>query len=648
MSAHEDSLPASASSGLSPDDASAAPDASAEDEATGGPESLPPRTIRGAVPFPSAAQRTRLQSALQELGYCADAAAALSRAVEDPRQVIDQLRAPVTLGVHGGTLTYIVTRVRNGAVLPIPTNPRVSGRIRYPAGGYGGGGIEPLEVDGDPGGAAALTIRAHAPGALRADMRTVLDEVTSTNDLGPSVQQQGVLLPVTVVPVAFEFRDGSPTKHAACTVDGSSRTTAALRTWGLTPEDVLFDLTTPVALQARTREITALLGTDADELTESNKAALRNQTIPANIVVGWAPEDDSLSFADLIDAYLGLIHVEPPTPWSEAASQDSRADAVLDELERSGRISALDKRYLAGLMAPEEATSNGFDASLDGRAAAIFYTLDRRWNANAVNRGLRRIGMKHVDRTDRLEVATELAMRPYRAYVVEMARRNPRQALPQALLRLRPDNAPWEPSFDTPEELLQKSLEEGATIGPSTRELAVRAAFWLTRFSSLQKSSRTDTRFADELLEDVSATMRGRHQLYQAILDGRTGEIPRQVREDGTLARAVTGETLVADDRWLRTTFPAQLGETDDEPEEEFTPADDLRLRTYAIRDDVATLASKIDALADVKDGDHPLVDIVGIPDDIAADIGEHLSQSRDRVQRLGFIWQMSGGATRA
>ena len=238
-------------------------------------------------------------------------------------------------------------------------------------------------------------------------------------------------------------------------------------------------------------------------------------------------------------------------------------------------------------------------------------------------------------------------MRPYRTAVVEMARRNPRQALPQALLRLRPDNAPWEATLESPESLLERALGEGATSGPCTRELAVRAAFWLTRYSCLQKSSRTDTRFADELLEDVSASDRGKHLLHQAIVDGRQGVIPRQVREDGSLATSVTGDELVVNDRWLRVAFPAQLVPDDGDESDGFTVADDLRLRTYAIRDDVVTLSSKIDALLDVKEDGQALVEVVGIPDDIATDVADHLSRARDRIQKLGFTWQMNGGAPR-
>lgn len=618
---------------------------SSEDETLSDSDVVPPRAIKSATAFATAAAQTKLQIALEEVGYGPEAAASIARAVENPSLMIEQLRAPVTLGVHGGTLTYVVTRVRNGAVLPLPTNPRVSGRIRYPAGGAGSGGIEPLEVSGDPSGAAALITRAQSPNALRIDMRAVLDEVTATNDLSASIRDQGVLLPVTVVPVTFEFGDGSAPRHAACTVDGSSRTSAALKTWRLTPEAVLFELSNSVALQARTKATTELLRKDVQDLSDDDKAALRNMTIPASIIIGWSAEDESLSFSDLIDAYLGLIHVEPPTPWSEAASQDSRADAVLDELERTGRIGSNEKRYLAGLMSPQEAEESGFDPSLDGRAAAIFYALDRRWNANAVNRGLRRIGMKHVDRSDRLEVATELAMRPYRANVVEMARRNPRQALPQALQRLKPDNDSWKPSLDAPEVLLARALEEGASGGPASRELAVRAAFWLTRYSSLQKSSRTDARFADELLRDIAAKPRGKQQFYQAVVDGRGATIPRQVREDGNVATSATGEELSVEDRWLRKTFEPQEAPIEEDADEDFEPNDELRSRYYAIRDDAGTLTTKIEALREVEQDGKPLVEAVGIPQDTVEDISRSLSESRDRIQRLGVIWQMNGGS---
>lgn len=635
------------------DDGASHPEAGHDDDLgmdAGGSEALPERRLRPAIPEAKPATRRRLVEALVASNFTETAAEAVARAVEDPRGLVEQLKAPAELGVHGGTIRYVLTRVRNATVLPIPTNPRVAGEVHYAAGGgTGAGGIEPLSVAGMSGDRAGLVISSASENRLKQDMRTAAQFVRASNPLAQSIASQGVLLPTTLVPVQFSFADGSSARTILCTVDGSSRLTAAMDLWSLTPEEVLFDLADSTALRSRVDAVTDLLEVDVRTLTDVDKSRLRTRVLPAQLIVGWEPEEEGLTFPDILDAYLGLLHVEPPTPWGEAAGQDSRAEAVLDELERSGRLNAEYRRYLAGHLAPSEATAAGFDPSLDGRSAAVFYELDRRRNTNAVNRALRRIGMKNPGRAERLEVATELAMRPYRRQVPDLNRRNPRQALPAAMESLRPDQSDWSPSTAEPGDLLDAAIAElvSGESKAARAELAVRGAFWLTRYSSLQKSSRTDTRLANEVLRELQNKEHGLRCLYQAIVDGRAGMVPRQVREDGSVVTTGTGATLDQTDRWLRETFPkveetggAAGGEEIPGGEEEIAPVDVLRERIYAVRDEASTLARRVAGLSEVEEGGQPLVERVGIPSDIVSEIASDLDQARTSVVILGAVWQ--------
>lgn len=630
-------------------------DGDSGEDATGA-DSLPERRLREAKPAPTPAARRRLIEALQALGFDEATAEAVARAVDDPRALIEQLKAPAELGVHGGTIRYVLTRVRNAAVLPIPTNPRVSGEVHYAAGGgSSAGAIEALRVDGMGDERAGLVITSASRASVRQDMRAAASFVRASNPLKESVALQGILLPVTLVPVRFEFEDGSPARTILCTIDGSSRLTAAMDIWGLSPEEVLFDLSDGARLRARTAAVQDLLGRDVLDLTADDRAQLRTRVLPAQLIVGWEAEEEGLAFPDVLDAYLGLLHVEPPTPWGEAAGQDSRAEAVLDELVRLSRVDETSARYLAGHMAPDEAAAAGYDPSLDGRAAAIFHALDRRHNANAVNRALRRIGMKRPLRSDRLEVATELAMRPYRRQVADLNRRNPRQALPAAMESLRPDEAGWSAATYDPQVLLDAALSElGTGTGRASRaELAVRGAFWLTRYSSLQKSSRVDPRLVDEVLREIHSTEHGLRCLYQAIVDGRAGVVPRQVRVDGSVVSTATGAELEQTDRWLRETFP-KADVPDNSPEgvgseaggEEPPPIDVLRERIYGLRDEASTVARRVTGLLEVVEDGHPLVERVGIPSDVVAEISSDLDRARTRVSILGDIWQRTSDAS--
>lgn len=614
-------------------------------------EQLPDRRPRPVETRPKAASRAKLRGTLRdEFGFDEDSAAAIVRAVEDPDQALIQLKAPAEIGVHGGALKIVTVRLRNGAAMPIPTNPRVSSRISFPAGGPGpGGGMDPLTMTQRAGSSATIEIASSSMANLKDAMEVARDYIVSSNDLRESVRSQGVLLPVTIIPVTFSFSDKEADRTVVCTIDGSSRLTAAMEAWNLRSDEVLLNLDSDAALAERRQPVLDLMSQDVASLSTDELGQLRTQSLPANLIVGYEAFEQGLQYPAILDAYLGLLHVEPPQPWGDAAGHDKRADAVLDELQRLGRINEERKRFLAGLMPPAEADEAGFDSSLDGRAAQIFHDLDRTRNTRAVNRALRRIGMRNPGREDRLEVATELAMRPYRRAVNELVRRNPRIALPSAMQRLKPDSSGgWAPSGSSPNELLESALAEleAGTDGPAGKELAVRAAFWLTRYNALQKSSRTDTRFADELLEDLRLDPHGLRVLARAVEDARGGNPPQQVREDGTVAISPDGKALLVDDRWLRLTFPML---EEDEPEAdpdahqdepEWEPRDELRTRIYAIRNDAETLAAKVAALADVEDQDQVLVSTEGIPADVAHEIQKHLDESRTKVLVLKAIWE--------
>ena len=165
--------------------------------------------------------------------------------------------------------------------------------------------------------------------------------VLGTNDLRESVRSQGVLLPVTLVPITFAFTDGSKPVTGLCTIDGSSRMTAAMDVWGLDSEQVLFDLSTDSALAARRSTITDLMESDVATLSADQLASLRTQSIPANLIVGYEAFEDGLDYTALLDAYLGLLHVEPPKSLGRRcrAGQESRF--------RIGRTRATRTHYTA-------------------------------------------------------------------------------------------------------------------------------------------------------------------------------------------------------------------------------------------------------------------------------------------------------------
>ncbi len=62
-------------------------------------------------------------------------------------------------------------------------------------------------------------------------------------------------------------------------------------------------------------------------------------------------------------------------------------------------------------------------------------------------------------------------------------------------------------------------------------------------------------------------------------------------------------------------------------------------MKIYALRDDAATLARRVDDLVAVQDDGQPLVERIGIPNDIAGEIQTDLDRARMRVHLHGATW---------
>ena len=149
------------------------------------------------------------------------------------------------------------------------------------------------------------------------------------------------------------------------------------------------------------------------------------------------------------------------------------------------------------------------------------------------------------------------------------------------------------------------------------------------------------------MLREIHSTEHGLRCLFQAIVDGRGGRVPRQVRADGSVVSTATGAEPEQTDRWLRETFP-KADVSDDSssgagPEaggEEVAPMDVHRERIYGLRDEASTVARRVAGLLEVVEDGHPLVERVGIPSDVVAEISSDLDRARTRVSILGDIWQ--------
>ena len=193
---------------------------------------LPAKPIVRPPSRAKAPARQRLAEALIERhGHNEASAMAIARAVVDPTQTRLALNAPINERVPGGTLHIVNVPVWPAAVTPSPINPRAAERPPLPLAGTP---ADPrrqrfrrplVSASCDPSGAPVLTLRVEDQEHLVDGLQTAMDVLMSTADkLVADLPIQGVMRPITLVPLRLTHEDGEPDLTIATSPDGSSRT----------------------------------------------------------------------------------------------------------------------------------------------------------------------------------------------------------------------------------------------------------------------------------------------------------------------------------------------------------------------------------------------------------------------------------------
>lgn len=622
---------------------------------------LPPKPISRPPSRAKSNSRQRLADALVERHtHDAASAAAIARAVVDPTRARLALNSPINERVPGGTLHMVHVDVWPAAVSPSPINPRAAGDRPFPAGTP----ADPrrrrfrrplVSAASDATGAPVLTLHVDDQEHLVDSLQGSMDVLMSTAEkLIADLPLQGVMRPITLVPLRLTHADGEPDLTVAMSPDGSTRTTIAWRHWGLESAAEVYRIDDR-KLGQRIAAVESLADKDSSLLTEDERAVLRLATMPAEIIVGYTPDPGSTTtFAQAVEAWVAAIHIDPPREWGKSADLDTKASTILASFAEQATWNQEYIDYLAGMLTPEEAEQAGFCADADARAVEIIAVLGDDDYLRILNDGLRRLigGGRRPRRPERLEPLVELMLRSLRGSAtpaeISVAR--------VILLNLR-DMAEWNRRGWRPAGLDLEALhaaavkeledaeaereeyEDAGLVGPNVLELAFMAVFWLARHGGLRRQTHRgdghDDREPQHLLREMMVSPYGLAIFRQVIEDGRAGRAPRAIRTDGSLATNATGEEILVTTEWLKGAFPLKR-HSDPGPN---PPSYSNAVRQ--VRTAIDDLTAAIRSLTAVRGaGGERLAHTIGIKPSVVEEMRKELSWVSDELGFCGRVWQ--------
>lgn len=620
---------------------------------------LPTKPIARPPSRARAAARQNLAEALQvRFGHDLASATAIARAVVDPSRVRQHLATPVDERVPGGTLHMVHAAVWPTAVSPSPINPRAAGDRVYPSSaGTDRRLVRPLRplvgASCDATGAPLLTLAVDHPEHLVHSLQHSMNVLMSTAEkLINDLPEQGVMRPVTVVPMRIDHRDGTPTLTLPITPDGSSRTTIVWDRWGLQDAGEVYNVVDDRRLAQRIARVEQLASKDATLLSDEERVLLRLATIPAEVIVGYTPDPGSnISFAKAVEAWVADIHIDPPRPWGTSADLDTKATAIIESFALQIGWTDGYVEYLRGNLTPDQAESNGFGPTADVRAVEILARLGDDLNKKVLNDGLRWLGARRPRRPDRLEPLVELMLRPLRG-VATPAEIAVARTILSNLRGMAEWNRPgWVPSGQNLNELYRaaegerasaaadtEDYEDTPSAGPYGVELAFMAAFWLARHGGLRRQTRGlaegDDREPEHLLREMMASEYGLKVLRHVIEEGRSGHAPRAIDANGEIVKDATEAEVPVSTPWLKAAFPTT---TVPRPS---TGAFDLTSAVNQVRRQVNEVEAAVKALITLRGSGGELVArALGVKPSVVAELQEKLTWASDELKFLARAW---------
>jgi hypothetical protein len=535
-------------------------------------ETVLPRPVE-ALPSPALATAARkLADKLTDLfNMGEEAAQAFASAVVDPSTVRRVVETPERLPVPGGVILAVRAEVWARSIAPDPRNPRIGPARRHPASNLVGRDestrFRPLtEPTAAPEGRPELVQHLLSQEHLAWAAKQAHDYVIEKNDWRDSIRNQGVMTEVWLAATTFMHADGTPSVTVPVTAEGSSRVTCVHDLLKLRSADVPYsrdERKLRSHIRKLNEEITAA-GT-SDEVNPEVAVMARCEKIPALLLVGFESHlGGNGDFGVAVKSLVALRHVDYPRPWGEATENESLADAIIDELDRSGLITSGKAEWLRGALTPAESEAAGFSQDPAVRAATItriFTARDPQVHSAIRIAITSQSTRKNVTTKLLLDVATSLTLRSLPeedSRKRERTRKYLKAALSAELAK------EWDATLRSSEELAAAAYDEVAagTPGRATRELAARSAYplvvggALTADRGTANSDQPNRSHPSEVIDRMRSSVRGVYQLQRALTDFLGGRRIRLVDETGQVMRNQAGREVLATDPVLRGIFP--------------------------------------------------------------------------------------------
>lgn len=600
--------------------------------------------------LPKMAAVNRAATAGAEAGLPPEFATALAHAAVDPSELRSLLRRPTRMNIAGGVIEAIDLDLYVPGLVPLPTNNRTMEKRVYPAAGadgYAGPLTGPRSASG---ATTTLWIEGEGVSHVQDETERAREFILANNNLRESIAARGIAMPVNVVFFELRHRDGEPSMPLLGTADGSSRITNAQQVLGLTDPQTHYHY--PTNRDDYRRFIGAISEADPEALLPAARKRLirqRNALItPARVFLRFKPTRDGYDYARAVNAFVGMLHVDPPRPWSQTGKLEAMAEAVLDVLRGEDVLDDPVHDYLAGLLTPEQAEGEELPVARDEQAAFVLAALLREHHRDLVERGIRDVtAKKSVSAGRRTDVIAELALRPTRSVAATLETKDTERQRAERMrapylrcARLtRYATVSWKVTRRSPEDLLEAALAELRVDPPGSQpdpgmwvnrmELAAIAQYHLTAWGGLRRESMGDTgadkRGPQQILELMLRDERGLRLLAQAITDGRAGTHPRRVTKAGAFQRGIrdeygswhedpAGKAMPIEDAWLRyevyatgTTLPRPVTPPNETP----------RMKATRLKNQIAQYIEQVnldvDELANVEEAQSgPLLDREG------------------------------------
>jgi hypothetical protein len=511
-----------------------------------------------------------LADKLESRGFDPSAAQSIARTAVDPADVRRRLERPTPIRVPGAVLWVVEADVWAPTIVPYVVNYReAAGRV-FPADTT----VSPAKTPehppirrpvGDLEGRPILDVQVDDEDHLVHAVESSVNYLIEHNPLAESIEEKGVMFPITLVCTAVTADGGEPV-HLPATADGSSRAAGALDVLGIGAEDVIR------RYRADSRDLSALIGRVRSIFSRSSSQVSQEELgkanaliLPARIIVGFDPDAAGTEdFAKAVHNYVQLIHGDlPPKAWSATAKVDAKADSVVAELERADLITPNQALYLEGMLDRKEAKRLGFPTEPDERGLVITSLLSSK--KTPVHAAIRAGVVQASDRTiltkkAKGEICAELALRGARSGMA------PKEAsiAREVLTNVYGNSLIWEqglePSGKDSAELLREALEErkAGEVGPATVELGALGGFWLVVHRILRdprffkEEDFSDSRSPSVVLTALMDSDWGLRVLARALADGRAGTAPAQVDAEGSKSRSAAKGATQAHHAWLR------------------------------------------------------------------------------------------------